>query len=142
MDIPLSETHKAHENSMTAQEVYDSTASLFRYVFLDFDVAKSYKNRVTASAQTQRLSSVVRKAVQKVKDGNSSVLGSIVSSITGEKAPLPGSGKELVKRLLEGGKTVDDVVAALIPTQTAGTVPQAQAVRILSLELCSGWPRC
>lgn len=136
MDIPLSDGAKTHENDMTTEELYETLASLFRYVFLDFDVATSYKNRVTASARTQRLSSVVRKAVQKVKDSNAPglehMLGSIVSSITGEKSPLPGFGKELVRRLLEGGKSVEDVVAALVPTQAATTVPQAQSVRCLA----------
>lgn len=129
-DIPLKEKATDHGNGLTVQEIYDVLAHLFEYVFLDVDTAKSYKHRVLATKGTRKLAGVVRKAVERAKSspGLIQMIMGFLNPIS--KASIPGFGKELVARFLEGGKPVEDVVWELIPTQAAAAATQAQAVSL------------
>ncbi|EKG17339.1 Cytochrome P450 [Macrophomina phaseolina MS6] len=126
-DIPLSDSPSSDGSSYTAKEVYDTLAHLFEYVFLDLDTAKSYKHRVIAHKETQQLAVAVRKAVE--SSGKApGFLQRLKNFLNPDAGPhLPGFGKELMKRLLESGKSVEDVVWELIPTQAAAAATQAQA---------------
>lgn len=104
-------------------------AHLFEYVFLDLDTAKSYKHRVVATRDTQQLAEVMRKAVESANrsPGLFQMIMDFLSPTSGP--PLPGFGKELVSRLLERGKSVEEIVWELIPTQAAAAATQGQAVK-------------
>lgn len=126
-DIPLNGSPGSNGNSYTPKEMYDVLAHLFEYVFLDLDTAKSYKHRVVAYRETQELASAVRKAVESAgrAPGLLQLLKDFLSP--NNEPSMPGFGKELVSRLLESGKPVEDVVWELIPTQAAAAATQAQA---------------
>lgn len=113
-------------------------AHLFEYVFLDLDTAKSYKHRVVASRETQQLGEAVCKAVESASK-SPGLIQMIMDFLTPSSGPpLPGFGKELVTRLLESGKSVEDVVWELIPTQAAAAATQGQAVSCLASSLANG----
>lgn len=65
--LPLKEDPSSHGPGLTAQEIYEAQASIFQYVFLDLDTAKSYKDRVEASKDAKMLGGVMRKVVESAK---------------------------------------------------------------------------
>ncbi|CAN8096303.1 unnamed protein product [Discula destructiva] len=137
-DITLSQNSKGLDNNMNHQELYESLAGSFGYIFLDLNTAKSYKNRVLASASTQKLASVIRETVQKVKDESSfgprRFLGNLLSPTTAGKHPLPGLGRKLIKRLLQSGKSVENVVWEIFGT-VVGTIPTQAAAWAQMIDL-------
>ncbi|GME25196.1 Psi-producing oxygenase A [Neofusicoccum parvum] len=124
--IPLRDSPSSG-SGYTAAELYDVLAHLFEYVFLDLDTAKSYKHRAIAQRETQQLAAALRESVEKAgkAPGLLQMLRDFLSPSTGPN--LPGAGKELISRLLEGGKSVEEVVWELIPTAAAAAATQAQA---------------
>lgn len=128
-DIPLKEKTTDPGDGLTAQEIYDTLAPLFQYVFLDCDPVKSYKNRVVASKETQKLAAVMHRVVERAKTPGllQSVVG-IFQSPSDTEQSFPGAGKELINRLLETHSSADDVVAELIPTQAPAAANQAATV--------------
>ncbi|KAB2572892.1 Psi-producing oxygenase A [Lasiodiplodia theobromae] len=127
-DIPLRDDKSTNTKSgYTAKEMYDVLAHLFEYVFLDLDTAKSYKHRVVATRDTAQLAEVMRKAVESA-NRSPGLFQMIMDFLTPTSGPpLPGFGKELVSRLLERGKSVEEIVWELIPTQAAAAATQGQA---------------
>ncbi|KAL1639238.1 hypothetical protein SLS58_008080 [Diplodia intermedia] len=127
-DIPLRDDSSTNtKNGYSAKELADVLAHLFEYVFLDLDTAKSYKHRVVAARETQQLGDVMRKAVEGATRSPGLIQRLLDFLAPTSGPPLPGFGKELVSRLLESGKSVEDVVWELIPTQAAAAATQAQA---------------
>ncbi|ROV93831.1 hypothetical protein VMCG_08781 [Cytospora schulzeri] len=126
-DIPLRDQTTHHGSGFTAQELYDVLAHIFEYVFLDFDSAKSYKHRVVAFKDTQKLADVMRTVVERSKrfPGLFRLLMDLLNPTS--EISTTGTEKGLVTRLVEGGKSVEDVVWELIPTQAAAAATQAQA---------------
>ncbi|OJD36254.1 fatty acid oxygenase [Diplodia corticola] len=127
-DIPLRDDSSTNaKDGYTAKELYDVLAHLFQYVFLDIDTATSYKNRVVAARETRQLGDAVRKAVERASKAPG-LIQMFLDFLAPSSGPaLPGFGRELVSRLLENGKSVEDVVWELIPTQAAAAATQAQA---------------
>lgn len=126
--LPLKEDPNSHGPGLTAQEIYDAQASLFQYVFLDFDTAKSYKHRVEATKDAAMLGSVMRRVVESAKHhpGLIKMLMGLLGH-GGEVPDIPGFGRDMVLRLLSGGKSVEDVVWELVPTQAAAAATQGAA---------------
>lgn len=114
-------------NGLTVQEIYDTLAHLFEYVFLDTDSAKSYKRRVTATRDTQNLAAVMRKVVESVKAPG--IIERIMNAGVHGKA-FPEAGRKLLARLQQGTQSVEDLVWEIIPTQAAAAATQAQAVSL------------
>lgn len=131
-DIPIKEKASDTSNGLTIHEVYDTLAHLFEYVFLDTDTVKSYKRRVVASRDTQKLAAVMRKVVESVKAPG--IIGRIMSAGANGKA-FPEAGKKLVARLQQQNEmpSVEELVWEIIPTQAAAAATQAQAVSLAFL---------
>lgn len=127
--LPLKEDPSSHGPGLTAQEIYEAQASLFQYVFLDFDTAKSYKHRVEASKDATMLGNVTRKVVEGAKH-HPGLIRTLMGLLGhgGEVPHIPGFGRDMVLRLLDGGRSVEDVVWELVPTQAAAAASQAAAV--------------
>ncbi|KUI64277.1 Psi-producing oxygenase A [Cytospora mali] len=126
-DIPLKQKNTDHGDGLTAQEVYDVLAHLFEYVFLDIDSAKSYKHRVVAFKETQKLADVMRKVIEKTKKSPGLIQMIMDFLARANGTPSPGFGNKFVTRLADSGKSVEDLVWELIPTQAAAAATQAQA---------------
>ncbi|KAL2872843.1 peroxidase/cytochrome P450 family protein [Aspergillus lucknowensis] len=140
-NMPLKGSHYSPADAYTIKELSDALFDLFGYVFLDVDPPQSYKNRMVAKREAERMGEVMTKAVSEAS-GN---IFSHPSRIFGSKSSLPGFGPQLVKRLREGGKSVEDAVWTIIPTAAAACATQAQGwAQMLELyfsdKYSSHWP--
>ncbi|KAL4920142.1 heme peroxidase [Aspergillus aurantiobrunneus] len=110
-DIPLKSKHHAPADAYSVKELSDALFLLFGYVFLDVDPPPI------------RMGDIMTKAVS----GASGYLFSHPSWLFGRsKSSLSGYGPMLVRRLREGGKSVEDAVWTIIPTAAAACATQAQ----------------
>lgn len=119
-------------DAYTEQELYESMAHLFGYVFLDLDTASSFQRSVTAAKHTKRLGEVMAVSVAEVKAERFSAIRHI-TGVRSSEAILSDYGGRLVNRLFEGGKSVDEVVWTTIPTAAAAVATQGQGVCGVSL---------
>ncbi|KAG9254518.1 heme peroxidase family protein [Emericellopsis atlantica] len=120
--IPL-RGHGGKDDSYTEASLAETLGNLFSYVFLDLDTAQSYKRRVVAFRQTQKLGQVMQKIVTDVKNKKRSVL----CPAKGTENFLESYGPHLIERLLESaGGSVDDTVWTIIPTAAASSATQGQ----------------
>lgn len=139
--LPLKEDPTSQGPGLTAQEIYEGQANIFQYVFLDFDPAKSYKHRALASRDAEMLGDIMRKVVEgaRRRPGPIERLMGRLHPSSSDVPAMPGFGKDLVLRFSEGGKSVEDVVWELVPTQAAAAATQSAAV---SRECFSLSPSC
>ncbi|KAF5702892.1 fatty acid oxygenase [Fusarium mundagurra] len=141
--IPLQE-YGAGSDSYTARALSDVLANLFGYVFLDLDTAASYKNRVVAAAETKSLGEKMQTMIAEIKAQPFPSLRHMLR-IASSDGVLRSYGVELIDRLLESGKGVDDAVWTIIPTAAAACATQAQGWAqmidmYLSDKYYSHWP--
>ncbi|KAH8896764.1 fatty acid oxygenase [Thozetella sp. PMI_491] len=121
--IPLRESGDGGPDAFTVRKLQSILSHVSEYVFLDTDPAKSYKLRVVASRDMQQLAAAMRRVVENVRGGYR-----LLNLFRKQKgSSMPGFGKALIARLLEKSKSVDEVVAALVPTQLFGAVTLGQA---------------
>ncbi|RKK92075.1 Psi-producing oxygenase A [Fusarium oxysporum] len=141
--IPLQE-YGAGSDSYTVRALSDVLANLFGYVFLDLDTAASYKNRVVAAAETKSLGEKMQTTVAGIKAQRFPSLRHMLR-IASSDGVLRSYGVELIDRLLESGKGVDEAVWTIIPTAAAACATQAQGwAQMIDLYLSdkyySHWP--
>jgi hypothetical protein len=124
-NMPLKGNPHSSADAYAVKELSDALFALFGYVFLDLDPAQSYKNRVIATRETERMGEVMTKAVSEAS-------GYRLTSIFGRdsNSSLAGFGRKLVQRLREGGNSVEEAVWSIIPTAAAACATQAQGVRL------------
>lgn len=111
----------------TDAEIYDALAELFGYVFLDVDPAQSFKHRVVGSRMAERLGQVMRTQVQHQQSHIASIARQVLGTDSKPEG-LANYGAQLVRRLLDDGNSVDEVVWTIIPTAAAACATQAQGV--------------
>jgi hypothetical protein len=124
--IPIKDSGD-HLVGASTKELYLGLAVLFAYVFLDGDTAKSFKLRASARTASQKLSKLVRLVVEAVAFGKHLHLSTLFDNSSSGKL-LSGYGKHMIERLILSGKTVDEVVAEILPTAAASVATQAQAM--------------
>ncbi|EAS28473.3 fatty acid oxygenase [Coccidioides immitis RS] len=120
--IPL-QSASGGPDSFTEQELYDSLAHLFAYVFLDVDPAKSFERSVVGARDSARLGKVVSQAVAAVQAGGFFFFKHLEHA---KPEILSEYGARLVERLSRGRKSVDEVTWTIIPTAAASVATQAQ----------------
>ncbi|RFU82151.1 fatty acid oxygenase [Trichoderma arundinaceum] len=141
--IPL-KSNGGGPDGYTEASLAEALGHLFAYVFLDMDEVKSFKNRAVSSKETKRLGEVLQQVVSDVKSRCFPSLRQILGMETVDKL-LSSYGDRLIQRLLDGGKSVDDIVSTIIPTAAAASAPQAQGwAQMIDLYLSdkyySHWP--
>lgn len=117
----------AGSDAYTDAEIYDGLAELFGYVFLDVDPVQSLKHRIVGSRKSERLGQVMRKQVEHQQSHIASIARHVLGADS-EPEGLANYGAQLVRRLLDDGKSVDEVVWTIIPTAAAACATQAQGV--------------
>ncbi|RHZ50671.1 peroxidase/cytochrome P450 family protein [Aspergillus thermomutatus] len=140
--IPLKDLNSPSPDAYTPGELSDSLALLFGYVFLDLEPTESLRNRVAAAREAQRMGAIMAKSVSSTKDN---AISRFMQALGMSEAGTASYGPQLVKRLLRGGKSVDEVVWTIIPTAAAACATQAQGwAQMLDLYLseqyASHWP--
>ena len=119
----------------STEELYTGLAVLFAYVFLDRDPMQSFQLKANAKEVARKLSQAIRLSVQSVKIGKHLRFNHLLNESTGQQL-LSGYGRKMIERLLDHGKSVDDIVAEILPTITGAVALQAQAmVQMLDLYL-------
>jgi hypothetical protein len=134
--------HLPTTDAYTPKELAEALFAQFAYVFLDIDPVQSRKNRVVAYRETQRMGDIMTQVVSAISESGyglasaSGYLFSRSSWIFGGKnssgLSMNGYGPQLVKRLREGGRSVEEVVWMIIPTAAAACATQAIGVSITS----------
>ena len=110
---------------ITVEQLYLALAVLFAYVFLDLDSARSFKLRSGAVAATEGISKLVKLVCTAVSVGSTLHLTSLFAMGSSGKM-LQEYGIRLLQRLLQGGKSVDEIVWTIVPTIAAAVATQAQ----------------
>ena len=110
---------------VTVDQLYLAMAVLFAYVFLDLDTARSFKLRSGAKSATDGIAKLIKLVCEAVHIGKVLHLDTLFSMGKSGQM-LQDYGVNLIKRLFDGGKSVDDVVYAIIPTAAAAVATQAQ----------------
>lgn len=123
--MPLKDAKNPSSDAYTPRELSDALSHLFGYVFLDLEPTESFRNRVVAARETQRMGSIMAKAVS---DTKYNVISRFIHAFGRTETSAASYGPQLVKRLLGGGKSVDEVVWTIIPTAAAASATQAQGV--------------
>ncbi|KAJ9612991.1 hypothetical protein H2200_002932 [Cladophialophora chaetospira] len=141
--LPLKKHGDLNPIGVEVDQLYLALSIMFAYVFLDLDTASSFKLRLGAKTANDQLSKLVKIVLEAVKVGGMLRLRDIFS--TGSAGQLlEDYGVQFLKRLLDG-KTVDETVAAIIPTAAAAVATQAQHFTqmldvYLSPEYSEHWP--
>jgi hypothetical protein len=111
----------------STKDLYLGLAVIFAYVFLDGDTTKSFKLRASAKAATEKLSKLIRVVVEAVAFGKHLHLHKIFDMGSSVRL-LSVYGRHMIERLIRAGKTVEEVVAEIIPTAAGSVATQAQAM--------------
>jgi linoleate 8R-lipoxygenase/9,12-octadecadienoate 8-hydroperoxide 8R-isomerase len=124
---------KTEEDSLepfTEKQLYDMLALLFGYVFLDRDEVQSWTIRTLSKEVCDALASLVKINVTEIAFG-----GWVKKLADGIKKDgfLDQYGNALIRRLLDAGMPIDEVLWIIIPTAAAGTANQGQQVPSLSI---------
>ncbi|MCJ1396496.1 hypothetical protein MMC18_009386 [Xylographa bjoerkii] len=130
-------------DSYTETSLHSTLANLFAYVFLDIDPTTSFALRSQALKDTTDLGKTVLNVVQGMRTYQESLKE--VTGLEPQERVLHDYGTHLVKRLFEGGKSVDEVVWTIIPTAAAAVATQAQGISqildfYLSDQYVQHWP--
>lgn len=129
--IPLQGTNEGRPG-YTVGSLYRALSTLFAYVFLDFDTSTSFSLGAAAVRETNALKAILKDVVRELREGPY-VLKRITGLFDGDELQdeLQDYGKHLIERFSRNGKSVDNVVAAIIPTAAAAVATQAQGVRYI-----------
>jgi len=109
----------------TEKQLYDILALLFGYVFLDKDEVQSWTIRTLGKQACDALSSLVKINVNEISFG-----GWVKKLADGIKKDgfLDQYGNALIRRLLDAGMPIEEIVWIIMPTAAAGTANQGQQV--------------
>lgn len=126
--IPLQSANGSRPG-YTDGSLYRALSTLFAYVFLDFDTSTSFALGAAAARETNALRAILKDVVREFREGPY-VLKRITGLFDGDELQdeLQDYGKHLIERFSRGGKSVDNVVGAIIPTAAAAVATQAQGV--------------
>lgn len=124
--IPIKDSQSSV--GLNIHELYYALAVQFAYIFVDVDTAKSFALRTAAVQATKTLGQIVKDVCEGVKDDRFAMLKDALGLGSSETI-LTDYGTNLIKRLFEGGKSVDEVVWTIVPTAAAAVATQAQGVR-------------
>jgi len=121
-------TEEHDKYPFTEKQMYDTLALLFGYVFLDRDEVMSFKIRALTSTVCKALASLVEFNVKEAS------LGGWVRKLADgiqKDGFLDDYGNYFIRRLLEAGKSIEEITWIIMPTAAAGTANQGQQVTIV-----------
>ena len=123
--IPLKGPNDLNPVGVEVDQLYLAMSVMFAYVFLDLDTARSFKLRAGARASGDAMAKLIKIVCEAVKADSYLHLSDLFKM--GHAGKMLGEyGTRLLRRLFKGGKSVDEVVWAIIPTVAAAVATQAQ----------------
>ena len=125
--LPI-KTEESPRGIFTEQELYMLLTVLFSAIFFDGDIANSFKLRNAARELAGQLGQIVLLNCQAV--ATSGAIADVVSKLeTGGGARLKDYGVHLIKRLVEKGKSVEEVCwTTVMPLITSNVANQSQVL--------------
>ena len=123
--IPLRGPNDVNPLGVTVDQLYLAMSVMFAYVFLDLDTARSFKLRLGAKASGGQIAKLMRIVCEAVR-ADSYLHVSHLFRMGHAGRLLDDFGSRLLRRMIENGKSIDEVVWAIIPTVAASTATQAQ----------------
>jgi len=136
--IPLKDSEDEKGVGFTPTELYEATAIVFWYTFLDIDAAKTLAVKAKAKKATAALAAAVSTSCTDVQGGNLSFLESMFSKLHADKGDpaLPEFGTKLIQRLFDSGMSLEEVIWTIVPTSAAAAPIQTQGIsRLLDFYL-------
>ncbi|KAL4791504.1 heme peroxidase [Aspergillus venezuelensis] len=129
-NIPLksnrsSNNDKLSADAYTARDLANALSAIYNYLFLDKDATQSNKSRILAKDAAARLGSVVKKAMSQ---SPGTTLFTSAGRIFGKDTNRPllhGYGPQLIKRLQEGGRDINETVWMIVVTAAMACSAQA-----------------
>ncbi|KAF6807360.1 fatty acid oxygenase [Colletotrichum sojae] len=113
----------------TDQELYAALGAMFQCVFMDADIANSFKLRTIARELAQDMGKIVTLIAQTVSKAG--LITDIVAKIREGEASLPTYGNHLLERLLADSKNIEETVyTTIMPVITANVINQSQAMSL------------
>lgn len=122
--IPLK--HRGAQDGITGQELFDMLRTIFAYVSLDLDSTKSFGLRAKARKAALDLGRMYRPVCEAVKEERFHALKEMMGI---DLEIMPDYGNEFIRRLLEQGMDIDELVWTVIPL-AAETSFQGQGVSL------------
>jgi hypothetical protein len=122
--LPL-KTEENPRNPFTEKQLYDILALLFGYVFLNRDEVMAFKIKLITGLASDALSELVKFNVKEVSLGG--WIKKLADGIS-KDGYLDNYGNSFIRRLLDMGMPVDEIVWIIMPTAAAGTANQGQQV--------------
>lgn len=123
--IPLRSPNDVNPIGATVEQLYLAMSVMFAYVFLDLDTARSFKLRLGAKATGAQMAELIGIVCQAVRADSYLHVSDLFR--LGHTGKLLGDfGTRLIRRMFEGGKSVQEVVWTIIPTVAASVATQAQ----------------
>lgn len=123
--LPLKTSNSINPAAVEVDQLYLALSVLFAYVFLDMDTARSFKLRSGAKQAGDQLSKLIKLVCTEVQVGSYMHLNGLFNLGQSGKL-LRDYGVKLIERFLKIGKSIDDVVGAVLPTAAAAVATQAQ----------------
>ncbi|KAL4803481.1 heme peroxidase [Aspergillus unguis] len=125
--LDLNSNNSTHPSidAYTPKDLSDALGAIYSYIFQDNDPTQSYEKRILATHESKHLSEVLTRVVSNSGSSSSFILTNPSRFFGKTKSALNGFGPEFVKRLREGGKSIEDVVGMIIPTAAAACAMQA-----------------
>lgn len=123
-NLPL-KTEENPFNPFTEKQMYDILALLFGYVFLNRDEVQSFQIRKLSAEACAAVSTLVTFNVKEISLG-----GWVKKLADGIKKDgfLDSYGNSFIRRLLDDGMSIEEIVWIIMPTAAAGTANQGQQV--------------
>lgn len=113
--LPLKSPTSLNPAAVEVDQLYLALSVLFAYVFLDADTARSFKLRSGAKLAGDQLTKLIKLVCTEVHVGSYMHLNSLFSIGQSGKL-LRDYGVKLIQRFFQSGRSIDEVVAAIIST--------------------------
>ncbi|KAK6332263.1 hypothetical protein TWF696_002984 [Orbilia brochopaga] len=109
----------------TEQELYTILSVMFTFVFFDIEPTKSFGLHKAGRMVAGQLAHLIEANV--VAIDKTSFMKSIIDNIYDRNSSLKDYGIHLIRRLLESGKSAEEITWQMVPTASASVSCQSQA---------------
>jgi hypothetical protein len=119
-------TEKHKVGILTAQQLYTIMSLCFAWTFLDIDETKDFALHLHTSEAGKALMDLVTASVKAIEGNPSSWLLKMLPAFRDADDMAKVFGAQLIKKLLNQGKTAEQVAQEIIPSMTGMIAPTAQ----------------
>jgi len=134
--LPLKTAEHPH-GVYTEQELYTILSVMFTFVFFDLEPTKSFALHKAAKMLCGQMQKLVVANINAIN--HTGFMKHFMENMENSKTPLKDFGVHTIRRLLESGKTPDEIAWQVVPASCASVSNQAQVfTQMLNLYLSPG----